>query len=337
LDNRDKLTISSNYLKLICYFLEHDGLDFYTHLKDAGIEINEIVDDDTPVSYAKFIHAIHSVRQEHPDYPFGLSVGSQMNINYHGIVTMAALSSETVTKGLEVFAKYIESREPFFAYRTSTADNYYHIDVLILDNDDELRASFTETAFLVLQNTIENLSGFKLHNSRVELNYPAPAYAAQYSDYFSTNQIVFNANRNRLSVPLSITNQPCITANTDVNLIAEIECRRQLSKLQHIPLTLENVMLKMRQPDTLIPSIDQIAESYSISSRTLIRFLRKHDTTYKALKEELKKQRALEYLSQQRLSINKTAMLLGYAETANFRRAFKRWYGCNPSQFQQQR
>jgi AraC-like DNA-binding protein len=44
---------------------------------------------------------------------------------------------------------------------------------------------------------------------------------------------------------------------------------------------------------------------------------------------------ALEHLKAGHLSIQEIAYTLGYTDMANFRRAFKRWEGVAPSQYQQ--
>ena len=38
-------------------------------------------------------------------------------------------------------------------------------------------------------------------------------------------------------------------------------------------------------------------------------------------------------LRRQNLTVDATATLLGYTDEANFRRAFKRWFGCSPQAY----
>jgi len=54
------------------------------------------------------------------------------------------------------------------------------------------------------------------------------------------------------------------------------------------------------------------------------------------LVDSLKKEHALKLLAQNNMSIEKVALMLGYAETSHFTRAFKRWMGMTPKYFQTQ-
>ena len=70
-----------------------------------------------------------------------------------------------------------------------------------------------------------------------------------------------------------------------------------------------------------------------MSSRTLRRKLRDKETTYKKIVDEVRMDLARRYLSETGLSIDQIANQVGFTEAANFRRAFKKWTGSNPTGF----
>ena len=80
-------------------------------------------------------------------------------------------------------------------------------------------------------------------------------------------------------------------------------------------------------------NIKQVAEQLCMSERTLRRRLSNEDTSFQHVLEEIKDLLAKKYLRQTSLSIADIAHILGYAETVNFRRAFKRWNGNIPSEY----
>ncbi len=81
------------------------------------------------------------------------------------------------------------------------------------------------------------------------------------------------------------------------------------------------------------PPITAVAKQLGMSTRTLKRRLADHDTTFSALRDEQRLQRALLLLDNRELSIGEVAMGLGYSELSNFTRAFRKWTGMTPAAY----
>ncbi|MCF8146858.1 MAG: helix-turn-helix transcriptional regulator [Deltaproteobacteria bacterium] len=79
--------------------------------------------------------------------------------------------------------------------------------------------------------------------------------------------------------------------------------------------------------------METISKELHLSSRTVYRKLREENVSYKTLLNETRKQLAQAYLEETKFSINEISYLLGFSETSAFHRAFKRWFGVNPSQY----
>lgn len=80
------------------------------------------------------------------------------------------------------------------------------------------------------------------------------------------------------------------------------------------------------------PSRNQIASEMMMSVRTLQRTLSQMNTSYKELLEKTRKSLALDYLQESSFTIAQVALLLGYTETSQFYKAFRRWFGYSPSE-----
>ena len=77
-------------------------------------------------------------------------------------------------------------------------------------------------------------------------------------------------------------------------------------------------------------SLTVIAKELRMSSRTLKRKLADHGTTFSAIRDDMRRQRALLLLDNRTLSIGEIATKLGYSELPNFTRAFRKWTGVTP-------
>lgn len=75
----------------------------------------------------------------------------------------------------------------------------------------------------------------------------------------------------------------------------------------------------------------QAADSLYITTRTLRRKLACEGTSFQALKDDVRRDAAIHYLSQPDLPVSQISRLLGFSEPAAFTRAFKQWTGVSPA------
>jgi AraC-like DNA-binding protein len=82
-----------------------------------------------------------------------------------------------------------------------------------------------------------------------------------------------------------------------------------------------------------LPRIDWVASKLGLPRRSLQRRLAEAGTTFGQVVEDLLQKRAEALLRTTSQPVTHIALQLGYAETAHFTRAFKRWHGITPSDF----
>ena len=80
-------------------------------------------------------------------------------------------------------------------------------------------------------------------------------------------------------------------------------------------------------------SVETVSERLSLGVQSLQRRLRTEGTSFKKLKSEFLKFRAMDLLSQTDHSVADIGRALGYKEINSFRRAFRAWFGVTPTQF----
>jgi len=79
-------------------------------------------------------------------------------------------------------------------------------------------------------------------------------------------------------------------------------------------------------------SLEKVAQSLSTSPRTLKRQLAAEATSFSKVLDEERRERAFVLLRSPTASVKDVAHRLGFANIANFARAFHRWTGHSPSQ-----
>jgi AraC-like DNA-binding protein len=80
----------------------------------------------------------------------------------------------------------------------------------------------------------------------------------------------------------------------------------------------------------------ELAAHTKMSTRSLHRQLAQEGSSLVALKDEARRVRAAQLLAQPQLSLKRVADQLGFSSAKSFARAFQRWYGVTPAQWQRQ-
>ena len=83
------------------------------------------------------------------------------------------------------------------------------------------------------------------------------------------------------------------------------------------------------------PEFEDVAARLCMTPQTLRRRLKEEDNSYQAIKDPLRREAAIYYLSRPQLGIADIAQLMGFSEPSTFHRAFKKWTGMTPGEYRQ--
>jgi AraC-like DNA-binding protein len=111
----------------------------------------------------------------------------------------------------------------------------------------------------------------------------------------------------------------------------------QLGEIPDLERTLKaRVKLRMQQLfcDTqAFPSMEDIAAHHHVCSQTLRRRLEQEGSGYRELKEEIRREVVMKWLSNPAMPIGEVSHLGGFAEASSLARAVKSWTGLSPSEY----
>ena len=86
-----------------------------------------------------------------------------------------------------------------------------------------------------------------------------------------------------------------------------------------------------------MPSLEDVSAALDMTPQTLRRRLQRDGQGYQAIKDSLRRDVAVEYLSRPELTLEDIATRLGFSEASTFHRAFKAWTGLAPGVYRQRR
>ncbi len=177
------------------------------------------------------------------------------------------------------------------------------------------------------------LTGVNYRPIEVRFKYDQPEYVQVYEEVFQA-PLKFKAKEDALVIAQSDLNlknpghrlyiYDLLTGHAK-KLLVDIESGEHFTdKVQRIILE----RLPIEPAD-----IQLVCNKLNLSRWTLNRKLRREGSVFKSLCLETKKNLAMNYLKNQKLSVSEIAYLLGYTEAGSFTRAFKEWTGQSPKAY----
>lgn len=275
-------------------------------------------------------------------HSWAVKYGNHLNVGSHGPLGFAALSAPTLESALEVLVEYHLIRSSAYRCHLSVDNNRLQFHYYSLCNDELTSRWLIESAMDVVKALIETIVAHPIgDNTMISFTHDRPEQSEELDMIFNT-QCHYNAPTNTFSIPASWSKIPSPLYDEAVFRTNLAKCRElklalqtdQSDAVKQVTERLENhfdLMVAGQQTQTPLPSLEQIAENLHISARTLIRRLKKENTSYKKLLENTRREQASRLLKNTHLTVADIAYMLGYQEPANFGRAFKAWFGRAPT------
>jgi AraC-like DNA-binding protein len=89
-------------------------------------------------------------------------------------------------------------------------------------------------------------------------------------------------------------------------------------------------ILEMIEEQQRVPRIKQAAAHLGLSTRTIVRLLAKHGTSFHTLVDEERKARTLVALADPAVTLAEVAQRLGFSDMSSFGRSVRQWFGDTP-------
>ena len=296
-------------------------------IKDARIDLSKPIDE---IEFPRIIDYFYNYTK---DEALMIKLGQRVDVTYFGSFGFALMSCSDFTEAIKLINRYqllLGTGINFIVL--SDSNNTKHtlrVSINILSNLQKKLVTelIISQSIYLLKIITNNKLKFK-----ISFQYEGINNKELYESILKCD-VEFNQLHNEISIPIDISKEKLISANSAVHIIYEEQCERllrDLNKIENFSAATRRILL---QAGDDFPDIKKVAYKLHISESTLRRRLKEESSSYRKICDEVRDILAKKYLTTTNLTISDIAMLLNYSEAASFRRAFERWNKLTPNDY----
>lgn len=331
-NSTSEITTLGSVAALIAETLRRCEVDADQIFTKAGIGYFSSKDPDVRIPTQKMFKLWSHAVEATGDPCFGLRVAQQFQPAVLQGLGFAWLASDTLLDALNRLVRY--SRFINTAAKLHVEEKKDTTDLVVIVPDDlpNYVPAGVDLGMAVFLRMCQITAGKSLLPVHLSLKRPEPHCTVNFYEMFGPS-IEYDAVDNRLCFDTELVNMPLITANLNLARINDQTVINYLARFDRASIAMQVRSKIIDQLPDGIPRQEHIAGSLNLSLRSLQRRLREEETSFKDLLENTRQTLAQQYLRESHRSIGEITYLLGFSESSNFTRAFKRWTGMTPVEF----
>ncbi|RKP48137.1 AraC family transcriptional regulator [Trinickia fusca] len=305
------------------------GIDPERLCLGLGFEVADLADPDCRLSFRQASEMIRRAVTLAPGRGIGLEVANQETISSIGLVGYALMTSPTFGDAVRLGMSLQNHAGAMLEFDCVEEGATMSVVAANRFHEPDIEVFLVEEAFGSFMTIARTLAGGEFRPSSIDFSYACPAYVAQYERTFDC-PLRFGQKDNVFSCDLAWAKRPIPTydplSHRQVLSFFD-ELRAQEDEDSEL---IESVERIVRRDLRRAPTLEAVAAQLCMSERTLRRRLARSGVSFQALLDGVRQRRATALLSNPRLSIEEVAYEVGFSDSHNFRRAFKRWTGHGP-------
>ncbi|MGG1662102.1 AraC family transcriptional regulator [Brevibacillus sp. NRS-1366] len=310
----------------------HKGYEIEKFFHYASFDSSLLQNVEARISVEELEHLMTAAAKYTQDDHFGLHQGQMTELVDMGVLGYVMLHSKTVVDALTAYQRY-----------NVILCNVFNLDWEIKE-DDVLIRMFLQNPGRVSRHCIEEMASSLFHligrlsNQRISLHeilftHDSPGDTEPYMSVFGKAPR-FGAKNNILRMSKDLLKHPIMYSDTRLLGVFETIAQESSDELTQANMFSDRVVQWMKKcVPSFFPTLQQTAEFFGISTRTLQNKLKVENTSFNDLSIRVRKELAMGYLKKREYSVTEVAYLLYFSEPSAFQSAFKKWTGLTPGQY----
>ena len=329
-------TVAAGFVTGMLSGVRRRGIDPGALLQAAGVDRRVLTDPGARIPAESYAALYNTVVRALDDEGFGI-FATPLRLGTFEFLCRSLVGSAALGEALERAARFLRIVLPELRIAVIRRNDQAILEItetkaLRARRDDPSRVFAFEWLLRLLHGLACWLVGRGIALDRVRFPYSRPLHAADYALVY-TEHSEFGAERLEASFAERLLALPIRRDEADVAAFLEgapgkisLLYRRDREMARSV-----RELLAAALPAS--PSFEEVARSLRLSPRTLHRRLHDEGSSFRMVKDALRRELALARLARTADSIAAIATELGYSEPSAFFRAFQQWTGEAPSAY----
>ncbi|WP_252725641.1 AraC family transcriptional regulator [Acinetobacter defluvii] len=327
-----KGTISIALVQEALATAQNKNLDLERLMQKAGISPELIQSEKSRISVSAFARLWTEIANQMNDEFFGMDSHGMRRGSFQ-LLSKMLMQAETVKIALNQILQFLNAILDDFTSTLFVEENYAYI---VIYDRQAPKAMFTYATYLMLiHSLICWLSGQRLIINKIQLKCAAPLDDHDYKVRFceniqyhaDENYIQFDASYLKITIKQDQKSWHEFIRNTPENLLVRFKNPHALSSIIRKSL--------MQHPPVEWLELNSLAQQLNMSEATIQRRLKTEGTSYQQLKNEIRRDTAIELLTTTTKTLQEISDELHFQDPSAFHRAFKKWTGVSPGSYRE--
>lgn len=264
-----------------------------------------------------------------PESDLVLRYAAKLRPSDHGLLGSATLTAATFGDVIALYYDYFAIVAPIILLHQELRRDQ-QVTVFELMTDMAVDESFIMIMLVALSvNIARPILGERVRELSFHLSCRPPEFAAKLIAHCG-GSIHFNASFNGMSVPPALLKAPIASADPVAHALVQAQLNERMDLLMSRGSFVDNVKQYLKRQEGPLPRMSQAADAFAVSVRTFRSRLAQEGASYQHLLDAAREEQARYHLRAGTLSVKEIAYRLGFQESSNFSRVFKRWTGMTP-------
>jgi AraC-like DNA-binding protein len=311
------------------------GADIPSLLSDTGIPRSLLDDPDARIERETFIRLMLTVMQQTEDEFLGFGQGRKSKPGTFSMMAHAVINCSNLEKAVLRGLKFYQLFD--LEVRCDLVRDGEMAELRVIANPRlDFREVIVESLIFLSLRFMSWLVGKAIEPELIQLDFSQAQRDDEYRSLFNC-QVEYESDISRVLFKRDYLELPLVQNELSLSKFLKDSLAQLLDgNIHNVGLPAQIRAIISKEYGNNFPDFSEICEKLNMTPQTLRRRLKEANTSYQEIKDNIRKDASIYYLSKPELSIDEIALLMGFSEASSFHRAFKKWTSKTPSVYRRE-